>query len=209
MTAPPAVRRGAPGAGRARASWPGRARRALTGEAGPGAAWALAAVSLLIVLIAVAGPRELSAIQNTALRSALARLPALNLGITAQATWQEDRQGSNVLPVAGGQAVASRLARSARSLPVAAGGGWTSVFTTPLAITNPAPRSVLDQPPTVAIMYRSDLPSYARTVSGTLPAAATALPPGPGARHGAVRLDTAVTTITASRLGLHVGSQAR
>ncbi|HEU5419503.1 MAG TPA: hypothetical protein VFV41_17570, partial [Streptosporangiaceae bacterium] len=46
-------------------------------------------------------------------------------------------------------------------------------------------------------------------VSGTLPAAATALPPGPGARHGAVRLDTAVTTITASRLGLHVGSQAR
>lgn len=78
-----------PGLARARCA---RARRALTGEAGPGTAMALAAVSLLVALIAVGGPREISDVQYSAQASALAQLPALDIAVTAQGTWLENRR---------------------------------------------------------------------------------------------------------------------
>ena len=186
-----------------------QARRIMTGEAGPGLAWALAAVSMLSVLIAVAAPRELAAVQDSALRRALAPLPALDMSVTAQASWQVTRRGDGVLLPDGAQQLSGLLAGEVRPVPVAAAGQWASVFTTPLAIQNPTPRAVLSNPPTMEIVYRSQLASYGRLVTGQLPGAVRELAPRPGARHGILLVDAAVTPLTARRLGLHLGSLAK
>jgi putative ABC transport system permease protein len=181
----------------------------MTGEAGPGLAWALAAVSMLSVLIAVAAPRELAAVQDSALRRAMAALPALNMSVTAQASWQLNGAGNGVLLPDGARQLSGLLAGEVRPVPVAAAGQWASVFTTPLAIQNPTPRAVLSNLPTMEVVYRSQLASYARLVTGKLPGAVRELAPRPGARHGVLLVDAAVTPLTARRLGLHPGSLAK
>jgi putative ABC transport system permease protein len=185
------------------------ARRGLTGEAGPGPAWTLAAVSLLSVFIGVAGPREVTAVQYSAQRSALARVPALELGVAAQATWLENEAASNVLSPSAGQDLARRLAADVRPIPLAAAGQWASVSSPAQTVTNPAPRAVIYAPPTMVVTYRSGLPGFARVVTGKLPDVVTRVPPRPGEPHGALLLDAAVTTATASRFELHPGSQVR
>ncbi|HEY1641658.1 MAG TPA: hypothetical protein VGG35_13275 [Streptosporangiaceae bacterium] len=186
-----------------------QARRIMTGEAGPGLAWTLAAVAMLSVLIAVAAPRELAAVQNSALRRALAPLPALEVSVTAQASWQVTKDGSGVLLPDGAQQLTGVLAGQVRPVPVAPAGQWASVFTTTLPIQNPTPGAVLSNPPTLEVVYRSNLASYARLVTGKLPGAVRQLAPRPGARHGILLVDAAVTPLTARRLGLHVGSLAK
>ena len=199
------MRPAARGAGRRRARWE-RARRALTGEAGPGTAWALAAVSLLIVLIAVAGPREISAVQYSAQASAVAQLPALDIAVTAHGSWLENQAGTDGLTADAGKDLAFLLAAAVRPVPLAPGGQWTSVVTPQRVIENPAPRAVLNKPPALQVAYRSNLATYARTAAGKLPDTAR-LVRRPGLRYGELLADAAVTTVTASRLGLRVGSQ--
>ncbi|MGH3403891.1 MAG: hypothetical protein ACRDRJ_15535, partial [Streptosporangiaceae bacterium] len=191
--------------GLTRARW-ARARRALTGEAGPGTAMALAAVSLLIVLIAIGGPREISDAQYSAQASALAQLSALDIAVTAQGTWLENQAGSADLSADAGQDLAFLLAAAVRPVPLAPAGQWTSVITPERVIQNPAPKAVLSEPPVLQVVYRSDLAAYARTAAGKLPDTAR-LVRRPGQPSGELLVDAAVTTATASRLGLHVGSQ--
>ena len=64
----------------------GRLRRSLTGPAGPGPAWALAAIALLSAFVAAAGPREFTALRNSALRLVVAA--AGPLGVSVQTSWQ-------------------------------------------------------------------------------------------------------------------------
>jgi putative ABC transport system permease protein len=199
------MRPAARGPGLSRARW-ARARRALTGEAGPGTAMALAAVSLLIALIAVGGPREISDVQYSAQASALAQLPALDIAVTAQGTWLENQAGNMDLSADAGKDLAFLLAAAVRPVPLAPAGQWTSVVTPEQVIQNPAPKAVLARPPALQIVYRSDLAAYARTAAGKLPDTAR-LVRRPGQPSGALLMDAAVTTATASRLGLHVGSQ--
>ena len=175
-----------------------QARRIMTGEAGPGLAWALAAVSMLSVLIAIAAPRELSAVQDHALRRALAPLRALEMSVTAQASWQVTRGGSGVLLPDGAQQLSSVLAGEVRPVAVTAAGEWASVFTTALTIQNPTPKAVINNPPTMEVVYRSQLAAHARLVSGKLPGAVRELAPRPGARHGILLVDAAVTPLTAT-----------
>lgn len=191
------MRPAARGPGLARARW-ARARRALTGEAGPGTAMALAAVSLLVALIAVGGPREISDVQYSAQASALAQLPALDIAVTAQGTWLENQAGNIDLSADAGQDLAFLLAAAVRPVPLAPAGQWTSVVTPEQVIQNPAPKAVLARPPALQVVYRSDLAAYARTAAGKLPDTAR-LVRLRGQPSGALLVDAAVTTATASR----------
>ncbi len=130
---------------------------------------ALAAVSLLIALIAVGGPREISDVQYSAQASALAQLPALDIAVTAQGTWLENQAGNIDLSADAGQDLAFLLAAAVRPVPLAPAGQWTSVVTPEQVIQNPAPKAVLARPPALQVVYRSDLAAYARTAAGKLP----------------------------------------
>jgi putative ABC transport system permease protein len=190
------ARRPAPGASGPRRLW-----RLLAGEPGPGPALALAVIALLGAFVAMGGPRELTAVQNNALRQTLASAGAF--GISASDDWQI---------VAGGQPL------SADQIQVMAGvmGGylhpplvspattrWSGMTAPLLPWPGAPPRAILGEPPVIETAYRAGLTSNARLVSGSFPQVAT---PARMDGRSVIILQAAVTAATATRLGLRIGS---
>jgi len=184
--------------------WPRRLRRFLTGPAGPGPAWALAAVALLSAFVAAAGPREFTALSNHALAQDVAA--AGPFGMSVQTSWQipasaaPDQLSAAQLQLAG-NAIGDQIVRPLDAPPAGRWSGLTAPFQT---VGNPAPSAILSGPPQLEIAYRSALAGQAHLVAGRFPRAVTYLSQAGGR---VTVLDAAVTTATAARLGLRVGSQ--
>lgn len=190
-------------AGAGRRAW--RRWRLVAGAAGPGPALALALLALLGTFIAMAGPRELTALRNRALQQTLAS--AGQFGLTATTPWQLG--GSLRPPVtrsqisAMGQAMASGLGPPLVSPARQRWAGLTAPFR---PVSGAPPTAILAGPPEIEVAYRDALAAQARLVSGSFPRAATQGRQGGGP---VIILQAAVTTATAARFGLRPGSQVR
>jgi len=186
---------------------PGRLRRLASGQAGPGPALALAAVALLTAVIAVAGPRALTAARNLALRQQLATLGSLDTGIAVTAQWTSYRsQLASKLPPGQVAAISRSLARGIQP-PVDSPAGlrWAAITLPRLAITDPPPGTTVDLPPLAEVTYLAGLAANTRLVSGSLPGAGPVIPPG---RHRpGLTVAAAVTTAAAARFHLRPGSE--
>ena len=180
-------------------------RLATGGGAGP----ATAAVGLLIfacVLLAVAGPREGIALRSRALQQSLSAAQPIARTVYASLNDSAFAARMNVASTDAANLVQAqgelRHSLSNLQLPLtAAGTGWSGLATSlgPLS-RYPQAAAPAGIPPQLELVYRSQLGQYAKLVSGTMPATATQ-----GA-DGTV-LPIAVTTTTAARLDLHVGSR--
>ncbi|HEY6279407.1 MAG TPA: hypothetical protein VIX86_24105 [Streptosporangiaceae bacterium] len=192
-----------------RSGRPRRLRRLAGGQAGPGPALALAAVALLTALIAVAGPRELTAARNLALRQQLATLGSLDTGIAVTAQWPTYRtQPGSQLSVGQLAAISHSLARGMRPpMDSPAGERWASVTMPRTTITHPPPGTILDLPPLAEITYLAGLAANVHLVSGSLPGAPGQSAGAGGAQRPNVTLAAAVTTATAARFHLRPGSE--
>jgi putative ABC transport system permease protein len=175
--------------------------RFLAGQPGPGPALALAVIALLGAFVAMAGPRELTAVQNHALRQTLAS--AGSFGVSASDDWQL---------VAGGRPVSATQIQIMAyimgeylhpPLVSPAVSRWSGLTAPLLPWPSAPPRAVLGEPPVLEMAYRSALASNARLVSGSFPQAAT---PARLDGRSVIILQAAVTTATAARLGLRTGS---
>jgi putative ABC transport system permease protein len=175
--------------------------RFLTGEPGPGPALALAVIALLAAFVAMAGPRELTAVQNNALRQTLAS--AGSFGVSASDDWQL---------IAGGQPLSATQIQTMAGvmggylrppLVSPATSRWDGLTAPLLPFPGAPPRAVLGEPPVVEMAYRNALASNARLVSGSFPQVAT---PGRLGGRSVIILQAAVTTATAARFGLRPGS---
>jgi putative ABC transport system permease protein len=190
------TRRRAPGRPGASRLW-----RFLAGEPGPGPALALAVIALLGAFVAMAGPRELTKVQNNALRQTL--VSAGSFGISAAVDWQLVAGGQPLSP-AQIQLMASVMGGYLHPPLVSPAASRWAGLTTPLRSWPSAPpRAVLGKPPVLEMAYRTALAGNARLVSGSFPQAATS------ARmngRSVIILQAAVTTATATRLGLRIGS---
>ena len=176
-----------------------RAGRLLAGEAGPGPALALALIALLGAFLAIAGPREVTALQNGSLNKSLASAGAF--GISAEDDWQL----AGGPPMGAGQIQAMGSAMGGFIHPPLvspAAQRWAGLTLPFLPVLNPQPQAILGAPPVVEIAYRSALAGHVRLISGSLPHAATT-----AGRDTVVQV--AVTAATAARFGLRPGSQVR
>jgi putative ABC transport system permease protein len=178
-----------------------RVWRLLTGEPGAGPALALAVIALLAAFVATAGPREITSLQNRALRQTLAA--AGPFGISATGYWQIN--GPTVLGAlkAGQiQRMTNVIGGSMRPPLVSpAAQQWGGLTMPLLGVLNPPPKSVLGGPPLLEVAYRSALASNAKLIYGTLPQTAAE------SQYGKViTIQVAVTTATAHALGLRVGT---
>ncbi len=199
----PCRRRAGTAAPPAGQSLAGRLRRLATGPAGPGPAWALALVALLGAFVAVAGPREFTALQNDALQQTITS--AGSFGVTAGENFQiQSTAITDQLTATQMQAVATAIG-SQIGAPLAAprAARWGSLTTPFRPVLDPPPRAILGGPSAIAITYASDLGHYSRLASGSYPRAAVTT--GHGSR-AVVTLQAAVTTATAAPLGLHPGT---
>jgi putative ABC transport system permease protein len=177
--------------------------RALTGTASA-AAVALGLLACLCTLLAVSGPRAANRLHDSAFRQFIAAAPAADKTVIGSlddntlSTGQPDGLSAGQIQLIGNQ-----LRRNLRGLPLApATASWTSLTTPAVDVTvahhSPALRAAL--PPKLELSYRSTLASAVRVVAGRLPAGQ----PGSGA---STILQAAVTTPTARRFGLVVGSR--
>jgi putative ABC transport system permease protein len=179
-----------------------RVWRLLSGEAGPGPALALAVIALLAAFVATAGPREITSLQNRALRQTLAA--AGPFGISATGYWQVTGPFS-ALTADQIQTVTSVIGGSIRApLASPAAQQWGGLTMPLLGVQNPPPRSILGGPPVLEVAYRSALASNARLISGSLPQTAALSQPG-----NVITMQVAVTAATAHTLGLRTGTVLR
>jgi putative ABC transport system permease protein len=190
----------APPAGRSLAS---RLRRLATGPAGPGPAWALALVALLGAFVAVAGPREFTALQNDALQQTLRS--AGSFGIVTGETFQiQSAAATDQLTAAQLQAVAAAVgSQIGAPLDAPPAARWGSLTTPFRPVLNPPPRAILGAPPAIEIAYASGLRHYSRLAFGSYPQAAVTTGHG---SHAVVTVAAAVTAATAATLGLRPGT---
>jgi putative ABC transport system permease protein len=187
------TRRRAPGA---RRLW-----RLVAGDPGPGPALALAVIALLAAFVAMAGPREITKVQNNALRQTLAS--AGSFGISAATDWQLVA-GGQPLSVAQLQIMAYVIGGYLHPPLVSPAASRWSGLTAPLRSWPGAPpRAVLGESPKLEMAYRTALASNARLLSGSFPRAAT---PARLDGRSVIVLQAAVTAATATRLGLRTGS---
>jgi putative ABC transport system permease protein len=185
-------------------------RRFLAGDAGPGPWLALAVIALLAAFLATAGPREITSLQNKALRQTLAQ--AGGFSISAASAWQVTGIVERVSP--SGQTVAQFQTVTAAQIQTMshvmaayirpplvspARQQWAGLTAPLLQILNPAPQAVAREPPQLEVVYRDALSSNARLVSGTMPRSAAV-------SKTAATLEAAVTEATAKRFGLRIGS---
>jgi putative ABC transport system permease protein len=187
-----------------------RLRRFLVGQAGPGPCLALAVIALLAAFLATAGPREVTSMQNKALRQTLAQQTG-GFGITAASSWQVTGSGPPVT-AAQIQTMSGVMASYLRPPLVSpAWQRWAGLTTQLFGVLNPEPRAVLGGPPKLEIAYRTALAGNARLISGTLPrfATPTHLPFPLHTGQHAITLQAAVTAATARTFGLRPGSLVR
>jgi putative ABC transport system permease protein len=177
--------------------------RLLAGAPGPGPVLALALLALLGAFVATAGPRELTALRNTALQQTLASGGSFDM--TATTGWQ---LGSPVRPPvttpqisAMGGVMGSSFAPPLVSPAQQRWAGLTAPFR---PFPDAPPQAIMAGRPVVEVVYRDALAAHTRLVSGSFPRTATQV-----RRAGApaVILQAAVTPATAARFGLRPGSQ--
>jgi putative ABC transport system permease protein len=183
-----------------RTLWP-RLRAAWVTLTGTGAA-ASAAFGLLVfaaVLASLAIPRESVALRNEALQGVITTSQPGDrtlIGTVSETSMTDS--GGQVLAVdiaAVGAALRARLA--AVGVPLASGlPAWAGLTTGFVPVSGAAQPAGYGQPQ-FELAYRTGLASYSRIVAGRLP-------DGPAA---GTQLEAAVTTATAARFGLRVGSQ--
>jgi putative ABC transport system permease protein len=186
-----------------RTLWP-RLRAAWMMLTGTGAA-ASVAFGLLVfasVLASLAIPRESVGLRNEALQRVIATSQAGDRTVTG--TLPETTIADGYLPVpateiaAVGAAFHARLA--AAGVPVASEPpAWEGLTTGFVPVSGAAPAAGYRQPQ-VEIAYRSALDGYSQLVAGQLPAGGTVV-------GHTTTVQVAVTTTTAARFGLRVGSR--
>lgn len=181
--------------GRLRARWAG-----LTGT-GSAASAALALLVLGCVFVAVAGPRQSLGFRTRALQSSLAAAPPLARSVTAASDYTSFDASfvgpipASTLAEARGQ-LRARLARTGLPLQPAAA-DWSSMTSAYETVSGAARRAFNSvHPPMLEVIYRDALARKARLVAGSYP------DQQPGRN-----LAIAVSTATARRFGLHVGSR--
>jgi putative ABC transport system permease protein len=180
-----------------------RAWREIAGT-GTAAGISLALLVAVSVFVAVAGARASQTVPTRALRAGLARLAPVDK--TVLGTLDLDLAGTNGSPVQGSDLALLRsqlttsLTRAA--LPLAARqSDWSGLTTAYSPVTAGARRGyVAGTPPQLEVLYRDSLAHYARHLTGRLPTASHA-------QNGKEFFQVAVTSGTASRLGLKVGSR--
>ena len=197
-TTTPPIQRPARRPGR-RDRWPARLARLVTGEAGTGLAWVLAAAALLTAFLATAAPRETAVTSTRALQQTLAGLNPVARGIAVTAQWQPLSQNpaSAITPdqlAAFPAQLAALLPARLRSAP---GQRWGSFATIPATVTNAAQSAVYQGVrPTMEVSYHSALAGHVRLIAGTMP--------GPATVPGTVPVLAA--RAVAARYGLRPGS---
>lgn len=189
--------------------WP-RLRAGWTQLTGTGAAASLG-LALLVggcVFICVAAPRASLHNRTAALQRQLATMPASERTIYATVSYDDFETAAG-----GGQVKASDIGAASAELsanlaktglPFApARTGWSGLATNLLPAIGAA-RSAYASPrgPALEIVYRNALPRYSRLVAGRLPAATTV-------SAGRLTFQSAITTATAARFSLRVGSRLR
>jgi putative ABC transport system permease protein len=176
---------------------------AVTGTGGA-ASIALGLLVLVCVFIAVAGPRESLGLRTRALRSMFASQTALARSVDAGSTYSDfdssqafapGELGADDISRVGAQ-LAGRLART--GLPLApAARAWSGLTSGYAPVSGAAPSAYNGAVgPQLEVIYRDQLSRHARLVSGTMPAAGSL-----------TVLQIAVTSATAARFGLHLGSR--
>jgi hypothetical protein len=152
-----------------------RVRRFLAGDAGPGPSLALAVIALLAAFLAAAGPREITSLQNKALRQTLAQ--AGGFSVSASSSWQIIGVGQAV--TADQIQTMSGVMASYLRAPLVSPSRqqWAGLTAPLLGVLNPAPQAVAFKPPQLEVAYRGALSGNARLVSGTMPRSATPHPP--------------------------------
>jgi putative ABC transport system permease protein len=177
-----------------------RPRAAWVTLTGTGAA-ASVAFGLLVfasVLASLAIPRESVGLRNEAVQRVIAASPPGDRTVTVTAVLvnpvtNEPIQAQATDLTAAGVFLRSRLA--AGGVPIASSPpAWSSLTTGYIQITGTA-RATGDGPPQFQMTYRTALARYSHVVAGRLPA---------GGSTGVAQV--AVTTATAARFGLRVGS---
>ena len=176
-----------------------RIRRFLAGDAGPGPCLALAVIALLAGFLATAGPREITSLQNKALRQTLAQAGGFSISATSDVP---DVHGSAV--TADQIQVMSGVMASYLHPPLVspARQQWSGLTAPLLSVLNPNPQVVAREPPQIEVAYRDALSGNARLVSGKLPQSAGL---GNTGAH-TITLQAAITEPTAKRFGLKLGS---
>ena len=189
---------------------PARPRAAWVTLTGTGAA-ASVAFGLLVfasVLASLAIPRESVGLRNQALDRVVATSQASQqtvMGTVAEASLTDEGglvQASDIATV--GASLRARLVKD--GLPLASDPpAWAGLTTGFVPGTGTAKAAGYGQPQ-FELTYRSALGSYSQVVAGRLPVGGSA-PQAPGALGASEEVQAAVTSATAARFGLRVGSR--
>ena len=182
-----------------------RLRAAWVTLTGTGAA-ATAAFGLLVfasVLASLAIPRESVALRNQALQRVIAASQPGDrtvIGETDEQSMLDAAYQVNATDIAAvGASLQGQLA--ADGVPLASEPPAWATLTTGYMPVTPAPKAAGYGPPQFELTYRTDLANYSHVVAGRLPSGGSTV-----AGRGAV-VQAAVTTTTAARFGLRVGSR--
>lgn len=189
-----------------------RIRRGLVGVTGTGAGASVVLAVLVIasVFVSVVTPRASLAYRTKALRQVIAATAPQGRAVTGSVdlpTLGAAIEGGDA-PLANGMnsgqfdPILAELARHLRAagVPVDRGASWWS-GTTPFVLAPGAARSAYfgDTQPQVELIDRADLNENAKLVAGRMPSQDRL-------RRSSARFEVAVTTATAVRFSLHVGS---
>ena len=185
---------------RSRSAWP-----AVTGT-GAAASLTLALLVLICTFVAVAVPRASLGYRTAVLQRTLAAVPAAQKTVLADG----DLSGTGEGPLGPAQLEKARVHLAAglhrAGLPLAGPTGrwqWSGLATgTSLLSGATAPALRHLGQPQLELLYRSTLASQSTLVAGSLPTRVEQ-----GAKSATFQV--AVTTATAARLGVHVGSRLR
>ena len=156
-------------------------------------------IALLAGFLATAGPREITSLQNKALRQTLAQAGGFSISATSDVP---EVHGSAV--TADQIQVMSGVMASYLHPPLVspARQQWSGLTAPLLRVLNPNPQVVAREPPQLEVAYRDALSGNARLVSGKLPQSAGLSNTG---AH-TITLQAAITEPTAKRFGLKLGS---
>jgi putative ABC transport system permease protein len=188
----------------ATAGGPGKFHTAWVTLTGTGAA-ASVAFGLLVfasVLASLAIPRESVGLSNGALQRVIATSPPGDRTVigTAPETSISNEVGQVEATDITGVGASLRAQLGAGGMPVASDPPAWASLTTEFVPASGAARAAGDGPPQFEMTYRTELAHYSQIVAGRLPAGGSA----PGEQ---IVLQAAVTTATAAKFGLGIGSR--
>jgi putative ABC transport system permease protein len=186
------------GGGRLRAFW-----HVATGSAAA-ASLILAVLVLVSVFIAVAVPRASLGYRTQVLQRIFHAAPSTQTAVLADANITGQLQSNLSAPqlASVGRQLAAGLHRDGLALaPPAAQWSGVAAGSSQFFVSGQPPEKAM-APPQVELLYRSTLAGNAKLVAGSLPGGAAAQGPS-----GAFQI--AVTTATAAKFHLHVGSRLR